>query len=36
MKCLSCGYEWEKKMWRDYIYYLSKCPRCGSYKVITY
>ena len=34
MKCLKCGNKWKRKKILEYISFLSKCPDCGSRKII--
>ena len=30
MKCLSCSHSWKRTKIKEYISFLSTCPRCGS------
>ena len=34
MKCLKCGNKWKRKKILEYVSFLSKCPDCGSRKII--
>jgi len=36
MKCLRCGYIWDRTGWKDYVSFLTICPRCGSKFILRY
>ncbi len=36
MKCLKCGHAWKRTNWKEYVTGLSKCPECGSRKILRY